>query len=192
MRFVVVRCVVAFAMVSVIFGESKLTSQLQAFADLVRERIAWPLLLFCHLGLVFVIWVSMEPLAATGLPVSTPLDLGRAPAVWKTTRLVFRVVGAIVTVPIAEELAFRGFLLRRFDSSDFQTVTSASWFAIVLSSVAFGVLHGERWLAGTIAGVIYAAALLRRRSIGDAIVAHATTNALIAGWVLIGGQWQLW
>jgi membrane protease YdiL (CAAX protease family) len=62
----------------------------------------------------------------------------------------------------------------------------------LLSSVVFGALHGERWLAGTIAGVIYATAMLRRRSIGDAVAAHATTNALIAGLVLIGGHWQLW
>jgi hypothetical protein len=58
--------------------------------------------------------------------------------------------------------------------------------------LTFGVLHGDRWLVGTIAGVAYTAALLRRRSIGDAVAAHATSNALIAGWVLMGGHWQLW
>jgi exosortase E/protease (VPEID-CTERM system) len=137
---------------------------------------------------VFGLWIALDRLSPT--PATSGISPGHG-AAW-VAWLVFRTLGATVTVPIAEELAFRGFLLRRFDSSDFQTVTSASWFAIVLSSVAFGLLHGERWLAGTIAGVIYAAALLRRRSIGDAIAAHATTNALIAGWVLIGGQWQLW
>jgi exosortase E/protease (VPEID-CTERM system) len=155
-------------------------------------RIGWTSI---GLGfLAFVIWVSLEPLVGTGLQVSMPLALSQAPARWEITWLAFRILGAVVTVPLAEELAFRGFLLRRFDSSDFQSVNwpSVSWFAILLSSVTFGVLHGERWLAGTIAGVIFASALLRRRSIGDAVAAHATANALIAGWVLVGGHWQLW
>ncbi len=43
-----------------------------------------------------------------------------------------------------------------------------------------------------LAGVLYAAALLRRGRIGDALAAHATTNALVAAWVLFGGHWSLW
>jgi hypothetical protein len=34
--------------------------------------------------------------------------------------------------------------------------------------------------------------MLRRGCIGDAIAAHATTNALIAVYVLAFHQWQLW
>jgi hypothetical protein len=34
--------------------------------------------------------------------------------------------------------------------------------------------------------------MVRRGSIGDAVVAHATTNALLAVWVLWGGNWQFW
>jgi exosortase E/protease (VPEID-CTERM system) len=145
-------------------------------------------------GLVFVLWMGLEPLVSSLAHASMPLALSQAPQPAKMTWLVFRVLGALVTVPLAEELAFRGFLLRRFDSADFQSVRwqSVSWFAILISSMIFGILHGERWLAGTIAGVIYATALLRRRSIGDAVAAHATTNALLAGWVLIGGHWQFW
>jgi hypothetical protein len=42
-------------------------------------------------------------------------------------------------------------------------------------------LHGGRWFAGTLAG-------LR----ADAVVAHATTNATLAVYVLVSHQWQLW
>jgi len=55
----------------------------------------------------------------------------------------------------------------------------------------FGALHG-RWLGGTLAGMAYALALYRRGEVVDAIVAHATTNALIAGFVLATGSWSLW
>lgn len=34
--------------------------------------------------------------------------------------------------------------------------------------------------------------MLRRGRIGDAVLAHATTNALLAAYVLVFHQWQLW
>jgi exosortase E/protease (VPEID-CTERM system) len=144
--------------------------------------------------LVFVIWLALEPLVTHSPAVAVPQALSQAPAAWRVTWLAFRVLGAVVTVPLAEELAFRGFLMRRFDAREFQAVAwqSVSWLAIALSSLTFGVMHGERWVAGTIAGVLYAVAVRRRGSLGDAVAAHATTNALIAGWVLIGGHWQFW
>jgi len=100
----------------------------------------------------------------------------------------------VITVPIAEELACRGFLIRRVISRDFESLSprSFTFLSVVVSSVAFGLLHGERWLAGIVAGLLYAVAFLRRGRIGDAVAAHATTNALLAGWVLIRGDWYMW
>jgi hypothetical protein len=62
----------------------------------------------------------------------------------------------------------------------------------VASSIAFGILHGDRWLAGAIAGMCYAFAMQRRGRLGDAIAAHGFTNLLLAVWVLITGNWQFW
>jgi membrane protease YdiL (CAAX protease family) len=53
------------------------------------------------------------------------------------------------------------------------------------------LLHG-RWLAGTLAGMVYALALYRRGKLVDPVLAHAITNALIAGYVLTTGTWSLW
>jgi CAAX prenyl protease-like protein len=66
-----------------------------------------------------------------------------------------------------------------------------TWFSFLLSSVLFGALHG-RWLAGTVAGMFYVWAMYRRGKVLDAIMAHATTNALIAAEVLLFGSWTLW
>ncbi|MBW2191910.1 MAG: CPBP family intramembrane metalloprotease, partial [Deltaproteobacteria bacterium] len=63
--------------------------------------------------------------------------------------------------------------------------------SFLVSSVAFGALHG-RWLAGILAGMIYAAAQYRRGEISDAIVAHMVTNALLAAYVVIFGHWAFW
>jgi CAAX prenyl protease-like protein len=122
-----------------------------------------------------------------------PQALAEADGPARLTWLAFRVMGAVITVPIAEELAFRGYLLRRFALPEFELVNrhTVTWIAVLLSSLAFGILHGDRWVAASIVGVIYAVAYLRRGSIGDAVAAHATTNALIMLWVLGGGDWRL-
>jgi CAAX prenyl protease-like protein len=108
--------------------------------------------------------------------------------------VVFRVLAAVTTVPLAEELAFRGFLMRWLVAAEFEVVSMRhlSWFAVLASSAVFGVLHGAQWLPGMVAGLAFAAVMLRRGKIGDAVFAHATSNALLAGYVLFYQQWHLW
>jgi CAAX prenyl protease-like protein len=103
------------------------------------------------------------------------------------------VLGSVLTVPIAEELAFRGYVLPKLVAHNFETVRPGqfTWVACLVSSVLFGVLHG-RWLAGTLAGIGYTLALRQRGQLADAVVAHMTTNALIAAYVLSQGAWSLW
>ena len=104
-----------------------------------------------------------------------------------------RVLGSVLTVPIAEELAFRGYVLPKLVAYNFATVRPGqyTWVACLVSSILFGVLHG-RWLAGTLAGIGYALALRHRGQLADAVVAHMTTNALIATYVLSHQAWSLW
>lgn len=143
---------------------------------------------------VFGLWLALDIMAGPHSPGAIAAGLAALPTPARIAWLVFRTAAAVVTVPIAEELAFRGFLIRRVSSTDFDSLSPRHYtiVAVLVSSVAFGLLHGDRWLAGTLAGLIYAVAFLRRGRIGDAVVAHATTNALLAAWVLIGGKWDLW
>ena len=143
---------------------------------------------------VFVLWLALDRISGTHADSGIAAGLASWPGWARIAWLIFRTLAAVVTVPIAEELAFRGFLLRRLISSDFEAVGWRSWtyFSLLGSSVAFGLMHGNRWLAGTVAGVLYAWTLLRRGRIGDAVAAHATSNALLAGWVLFRGAWYLW
>ena len=124
----------------------------------------------------FAIWV--------GLSGAAGVESGSAGVLWTT----LRIAAAVVTVPIAEELAFRGFLLRRLMRRDFEKVDArkAAPGPVLVSSIAFGVLHGEQWLAAIVAGVLYAWAYRHRGRIGDAVAAHAITNALLAGYMMTG------
>jgi exosortase E/protease (VPEID-CTERM system) len=141
---------------------------------------------------VFLIWIGLDHFAVA--PETMPASLAVTSPLVRILWLTSRVLGAIVIVPLAEELAFRGFLYRRLLSPDFDSVSFRrfSVLALVASSLIFGLLHGNRWFVGTVAGVFYGIALIRRGSIGDAVVAHATTNALLAIDVLAFHQWHLW
>ena len=117
---------------------------------------------------VFLLWIALErfihPLTSTAMPVA----LAGATAATRTLWISIRALAATTTVPIAEELAFRGFLLRRLMAEDFETIPMGrfTWPALLLSSVAFGALHGSRWVAGTLAGLLYGLAVARRGKLG--------------------------
>lgn len=158
-----------------------------------KTLILWPGWESLLAGLVaFFIWLALDrgPHDDSGIAAG----LAAMPETARMGWILCRTLGAVITVPIAEELAFRGFLLRRLVSRDFELVDFRrfNWLALVVSSLAFGVMHGNRWIAGTLAGAIYAAVMIRRGRISAAIFSHATTNAAVAAWVLIGGNWHLW
>jgi exosortase E/protease (VPEID-CTERM system) len=106
---------------------------------------------------------------------------------------VFRLIGAVVTVPIAEELFFRGYLQRKLIAADFETVPfdCFTWTSFIVSSVTFGLLH-QNWIAGVIAGSLFAYSIYRRGRLADAITAHSIANALLAVYVITSGTWSLW
>jgi exosortase E/protease (VPEID-CTERM system) len=141
--------------------------------------------------LVFVIWLILVPASSDGQALVDRLS--EWPSWLAATWLLIRVLGSVVAVPLAEELAFRGYLIRKLVSKDFEQVHPGqfTWFSFVVSSLLFGLLH-QNLLAGTLAGGAFALALYRRGYLGDAILAHMTSNALIAAAVIGGGHWGLW
>jgi CAAX prenyl protease-like protein len=108
--------------------------------------------------------------------------------------LLIRAVGSVALVPIAEELFWRGWLMRWWINSDFQRVPLGTYApgAFWLVALLFASEHGPYWEVGLAAGVIYNWWLIRTRSLADCILAHAVTNAILAVWVLATGEWQYW
>jgi exosortase E/protease (VPEID-CTERM system) len=138
-------------------------------------------------------WMALDPTAQAASNDRFAAGLYGMGASWARIWLLFRVLGSVIAIPIAEELAFRGYLSRRLIATDFEQVPMGqfTWFSFVLSSVAFGMLHG-RMLAGVLAGMIFALVVCRTKRLSDAIWAHAITNGLIAAYVLTTSTWTLW
>jgi exosortase E/protease (VPEID-CTERM system) len=143
---------------------------------------------------IFGIWLGMDRFGAPPSDIAMGSALASLPGPGRIAWIVARAAAAVITVPIAEELAFRGFLIRRLISADFEALDLRryTWLSLLVSSIAFGLLHGRQWFAGVLAGLVFAAVMLRKGKIGDAVVAHATTNAWLALWVLQGGRWHFW
>jgi exosortase E/protease (VPEID-CTERM system) len=139
-------------------------------------------------AVVFGVWLVLATgsdgaIVRDGLANLSSLEAG----MW----IVARAIGSAIIVPIAEELAFRGYVLRRLVSAEIETVDvrKVHPMAWVISSLAFGLLHTD-WIAGVIAGLLFAYAQQRRGRLSDAIVAHATANVLLLGDAWIRGQLQ--
>jgi exosortase E/protease (VPEID-CTERM system) len=141
----------------------------------------------------FALWLALYPNidGIISLPwLHTFHNLG---PLERTEWLVLRVVGSVLLVPMVEELAFRGYALRRLTAVEFTAVAyeDVSFKALALSSIAFGVLH-QAWIAGTLVGVLYGALAKYTGRLADAVLAHAVTNALVAFWAIGFEQWTLW
>lgn len=144
--------------------------------------------------LAFAIWMGFE-WGLKGSPVApAPAVWQAAPATARWAWTVGRLFGSVAVVPLVEELAFRGYLMRRFMTEEFDRLSPAAvtiW-AVAGSSVLFGAMHGAHWLAGALTGLLYALAYIRKGQLADAVLAHAVTNGLIAAAVLGLGYWKLW
>jgi CAAX prenyl protease-like protein len=143
---------------------------------------------------IFLVWIAPElwvhPAAVSSLGSALAALSPFARMAW----VAARVAAAVLTVPLAEELAFRGYLARRLVARGFDEVPFGrlTWVSIAVSSLAFGAMHGQHWLVGIVAGLAYAVLLRGKGRMGDAVVAHAVSNLLLAAWVLARGDWGMW
>ncbi len=105
-----------------------------------------------------------------------------------------RVFRAVVLVPIIEELFWRAWLMRWLISPKFEQVRLGTYQAqsFWITAVMFASEHGPFWDVGLIAGIVYNWWMVRTRSLGDCILAHAVTNACLCGYVVATHRWEYW
>ena len=172
----------------------------------LRPLRGWPSspVLSVLLGLVvFVIWVGPDVVAPSWRQTflfNNPIvgrPEGNTPPVSKNDPafLFFRIAISVVAVPILEELFWRGWLMRwLIDPSGFERVPLGAYSPMAFWVVAalFASEHGPYWDVGLVTGIIYNWWMIRTRSLWDCIIAHSVTNAALAAYVVLAGQWQYW
>jgi uncharacterized protein len=143
--------------------------------------------------LTCVMWVSMDwTVSVTGAPGGFDPRLLPQGAV-RVLMTLARVAGAVLVVPLMEELFWRSFLLRYLVAGDFQSVPLGrfTWASFLTGAILFGLEH-HLFLAGVAAGAVFSLILYKTRSIAQCVLAHAVTNLALACYVLHTGKWYFW
>lgn len=184
----------------------KFVVPLIAAAIVSREALAARFvspLLSIGLGIaVCVLWVGPEIVfpgyhngwlfsnSLLGHPTSTATAAQKSDVLF----IVLRILTSVITVPILEELFWRGWLMRWLINRDFTQVslgtydTQAFWIVAAM----FASEHGSFWDVGLATGIIYNWWMVRTKSMWDCILMHAVTNACLAWYVLHYDQWMYW
>jgi hypothetical protein len=151
---------------------------------------------------VFLIWIGPDLLfpgyrqsvlfnnPIIGSPESSFPEGARA----DVAAIVLRALRATLLIPIVEELFWRGWLPRWAINPDFQKVSLGTFTPVIFiaTAVLFASEHGSWWDVGLLAGVAYNWWMLRTKSLGDCILAHAVTNGCLAVYVVSQGRWEYW
>src|SRR5215469_2029810 len=148
---------------------------------------------------VFLIWIGPDVLFGPSYRHSPIFFSGPQSSLNPTLQhnyvfLTFRVLSSIVTVPILEELFWRGWLMRWLIDQEFLKVPLGTYKAAAfwLVAILFASEHGSYWDVGLLTGVIYNFWVIRTKNLADCILAHSVTNAVLAYYVLAAGQWNYW
>jgi uncharacterized protein len=108
------------------------------------------------------------------------------------TFLAIRVLGRSLVVPPLEEVFYRSLVYRSIAGTKFHEVPLGVWHttAFIVTALVFGLAHPGQWLPAIVCGAAYQLLVIRKKRLGDAILAHATTNLLISAYATATGQWH--
>jgi sodium transport system permease protein len=143
-------------------------------------RLRWPR--WGMLGVAVVLPVTLHPLSAELLArldwFFPPLPEGAARLFESLSSssipLWLTLLAFAITPAVCEELAFRGFILSGFSRS------KRKWLAIVLSALAFGIVHmiPQQVFNAALLGLVLGLIVIQSRSLFPAMLFHFTFNAL--------------
>jgi CAAX prenyl protease-like protein len=107
--------------------------------------------------------------------------------------IAVRLLGLAVLVPVAEELFWRGFLLRWLISPDWerQPLGQFSLLSFTVVTLLFTVAHPE-WFAAAVYCALLNGLIYWKRDLWNCVVAHAVSNLVLGVYVLATGTWELW
>jgi membrane protease YdiL (CAAX protease family) len=141
---------------------------------------------------VALVGLTSWQMAADSVPPAGRDPFALYPAAEAWVLIAFRVAGIALVVPVMEELFWRGFLMRWLIREDFEAVPLGTYAALSFwaTTACFASVHGAEWPQGLVVGVLYGAWFVRTKSLGSIMLAHGTTNLLLALYCLISGDWH--
>jgi hypothetical protein len=169
--------------------------EVRPFVQEMRWKISWEAV---TVGVaIFAIWVGLDghyPRLADPGAGANPLQQFGTGSAMAWFYMGVHVAGMSVIVPPVEEIFYRSFLYRYFVKLDFRAMPLGQFHALsfVVTSVIFGLVHPDRWLAGILCGLAYQWLVIRKNRLGDAMTAHAITNFLLGIWIVWKGAWSFW
>ena len=85
-------------------------------------------------------------------------------------------------------------MIEKYRANNFKlaAVGEWAWAPFLIVSIAFAAVHGNWWLTAIAWALMIAALLGCTKSLGACIIAHATTNLLLAVYVLYSRDWAFW
>lgn len=107
--------------------------------------------------------------------------------------VIFRMLGAVVTVPFFEELFTRSFIIRFAEDEKYKRVP-IGWYtkqSFIIALVFFVVAH-PWWLVAVAWGLLIMWLLYYKKNLLLCVFAHAVSNLLLAWYVLEYKAYYLW
>jgi hypothetical protein len=149
--------------------------------------------LFQWVGMQLLLEARFEHFRPDGTAFNPELFFADPASRWSF--IAVRLHGAVIVVPIMEELFWRDYGWRvAIAGSDFRKVAVGTWDwkAFVVIPILFCLVHGNWWLTAIVWALMIGGLLVYTRSLGACIVAHAVTNLLLGLYVLRTKQWGFW
>ncbi len=146
---------------------------------------------------IFGVWVGLDEfyprIGKLGEPWDPHQQFGRGSGTAWFYALA-RLAGSSIVVPPIEEVFYRSFLYRYFVKIDFRSMPLGYFhpLSFAVTSILFGLMHPDRWVAGILCGLAYQWLVVRKDRLGDAMTAHGITNFLLGVWVIWRGAWGFW
>jgi len=116
---------------------------------------------------------------------------------WYVSALVMRFIRMVVIVSLAEEIFWRGFLMRyvQAEGSPFQKIPFGrhDWRAYGVVTICFMLAHNNvDWLGALVFGSLMYYLAIRTKSLAACVLMHAVANLLLGLYVISTKQWGFW
>lgn len=169
-------------------GGALLSSPVSAIALGLFVAAFWILPEECPWYRTWVLWPFGAPTSVDAAP--SPYD----PAVCSWPLVWVKLAGSAFVIAPVEELFFRSFLYRWVVAgSNWRNARLDvwNWNGVLWTAFVFSLEHSPRFAVAFLCAIVYQFAA-KRCGIAGAMLAHITTNLVLALYVMATGKWFFW